>query len=226
MAKKVDLLRDTPLYSQAEASLYLNIPRSTLRYWAFGDKRDAHKALPVVMVPSHSNQLSFFNLVELHVLNSIRKDFNIVLPDVRRALKYIERELGISRPLLNQEFETDGVSLFVKKYGELINVTYDGQYVMEDILKDSLTRIKRDAKKIPIKLFPYTRSDQENSPRVICMTPSLFSGRPVIDGTGISTAVIADRYKAGDSVRAIAKDFKQETNVIEEAIRCELQKAA
>lgn len=223
----IDLLRDSALYTQTEASRFLGIPRNTLRYWAYGYKRDSRKKIPpIIKAPSGSNQLSFFNLVELHVIDSIREEHKVELPKIRKALKFLENNLKSSRPLLDEDFETDGVDLFVENYGNLINVSSQGQQAMRTILQNSLKRIKRDAKNIPVKLYPYTHSKPEDSPEVISMSPSIFSGRPVIDGTRISTHVIAERYRAGDSISTLKKDFQLSKLQVEEAIRCELKKAA
>jgi uncharacterized protein (DUF433 family) len=44
----------------------------------------------------------------------------------------------------------------------------------------------------------------------------------VLAGTGIPTAIIAERYKAGEEIGALADDYGRPTLEIEEAIRCEL----
>jgi uncharacterized protein (DUF433 family) len=221
-----DNLRNSPLYSQTEAALYLGIPLSTLRYWAIGEARKTRSVQPIIQTPRSSSRLSFLNLIELHLLNSLRREYNIDLSKIRKSLNYVTKELSINRPLLHGKFETDGVDLFVDHYGALINVTSAGQQAMRDILTSSLKRIERDSHRIPVKLFPYTHSKLEDSPAIISMSPALFSGRPVIDGTGISTAVIADRLKAGDSPEVLAADYNQTVKTIMEAIRCELQPAA
>ena len=59
-------------------------------------------------------------------------------------------------------------------------------------------------------------------PRVVVMNPAIFvRPRPVIAGTGIPVSSIYERYKAGDSVADLVRDFRLETSAIEEAIRCE-----
>ena len=50
-------------------------------------------------------------------------------------------------------------------------------------------------------------------------------GRPVLKLSAVPTAVIADRYKAGESIAALADDYGEEPLNIEEAVRCELQPA-
>ncbi len=47
-------------------------------------------------------------------------------------------------------------------------------------------------------------------------------GRPVLAGRGIPTIVIAQRYKAGESIDSLVEDYGCERAEIEEAIRCEL----
>jgi len=97
---------------------------------------------------------------------------------------------------------------------------------MKEIISVYLRRIERDAKGLPIKLYPFTRDTQsdvapQSDPRVVVMNPAVSFGRPVIAGTGIPVSSIYERYKAGDSVADLAQDFRVEIGAIEEAIRCE-----
>jgi uncharacterized protein (DUF433 family) len=47
-----------------------------------------------------------------------------------------------------------------------------------------------------------------------------------MDGTSIPTSIIAERYKAGDSLQDLAEDYDCDLSQIEEAIRCEIPLAA
>ena len=58
------------------------------------------------------------------------------------------------------------------------------------------------------------------------MDPYLSFGRPVIEGMGIATAIIAERYKAGESIEELARDYECPLLAIQEAIRCELDTQA
>jgi uncharacterized protein (DUF433 family) len=138
----------------------------------------------------------------------------------------VEREFHVERPLIVQSFQTDGLDLFVERYGELINTSREGQRAMKEILGIYLKRIEWGAKGLPIKPYPFTRDTQAEAaaaaaPRVVVMNPAVSFGRPVIAGTGIPVSSIYERYKAGDSVAALAGDFGLEISDIEEAIRCE-----
>ena len=171
-------------------------------------------------------ELTLFNLVEAHVLAAIRRRHGIKLPKVRTALDYVKRQFKVERPLIDQTFQTDGLDLFVERYGDLINASREGQQAMKEIISVYLKRIERDAKGFPIKLYPFTRDTEsgaqhKSDPRVVVINPSVSFGRPVVAGTGIPVSSIYERYKAGDSVANLAQDFNLETGAIEEAIRCE-----
>lgn len=167
--------------------------------------------------------LSFINLVEAHVLDAIRREHQIPLDRVRIAIGYLKQHFGSKHPLAEQSFETDGVDLFVQKYSQLIAVTKAGQLAMRDLLQAHLRRIERDPRGVPIRLYPFTRKRDWEEPRAVVIDPLVSFGRPVLAGTGIATATVAERYKAGESVDQLATDYGRPALEIEEAIRCELE---
>jgi uncharacterized protein (DUF433 family) len=118
---------------------------------------------------------------------------------------------------------TDGVDLFVRELERLVNVSQEGQLEIEPVIRRFLKRIERDPSGAPIKLYPFTRkshSTDEAAP--VEIDPRVAFGRPVLLGRGVPTAVLADRFKAGDSLADLAEDDDTSTQNIEEAIRCEL----
>lgn len=220
----MDVIRTTAAYSMGEAAHYLNLPPTTLRAWCLGQR--GFRA--VIRLDGKSPwALSFLNLVEAHVLAAIRREHKVPLPAVRKALKYVQDHLDLHRPLVQAAFETDGVSLFVERLGQLINASKEGQTAMREILQAHLRRIERDGKGLPIKLFLFTRRDgTAQAPSPIVVDPRISFGRPVLVGRSVPTAVLADRFKAGDSLRELAEDYEAPSEAIEEAIRCELDRQA
>ncbi len=224
-------LRLSPAYSVAEAAHYLRMPEETLRSWVAGRlypvAGQSKRSRPLIHLDDPKSQyLSFVNLVEAHVLAAIRRRHGVMLPKVRSALDYLQRQFRIERPLIDQTFQTDGLDLFVERYGELINASREGQRTMKEIIGVYLKRIVRDAKGLPVRLYPFTRETQAeaaaaSNPRVVVMNPSVSFGRPVIAGTGIPVLSVYERHKAGDSVADLARDCHLEISAIEEAIRCE-----
>ena len=212
-------------YTPLEASHYLKVPYSTLRTWIFGQSiggEKARKMKPVVKVADpYDRLLSFHNLVEIHVLAAIRREHNIPLPKIRGALRFVEKKLETDRPLLNQSFLTDGLDLFIEKSGILLNVSQEGQTTLKNILENFLSRIERNPKGIPIKLYPFSRHAGESDDRKIVIDPTVSFGKPVIAGTAVSTSSIFERFLAGEPMAELAEDFGVEPSLIEEAIRCE-----
>jgi len=84
-----------------------------------------------------------------------------------------------------------------------------------------LERIEPDDKGLAIKLFPFTRNEERDNPRIIVIDPRIAFGRMVIANTGIPTDIIAERFLAGDSQTQLAHDYECDIEQIEEAIRCE-----
>ena len=225
----INVLRSTPAYTFVEAAHYLNVPLSTLYAWCKGQTNNVdgkRRFRPVISLDGSSSAgLSFLNLVEAHVLAAIRRDHRIPLQKVRKALEYVQRQLGVQRPLTNARFETDGVDLLVRELERLINVSREGQLEIEPLIRTFLKRIKRDPAGVPIKLYPFTRkSVSAEEPAPVEIDPRIAFGRPVLAGKGVPTAVLADRFKAGDSLADMAQDYDTSTQVIEEAIRCELSR--
>jgi uncharacterized protein (DUF433 family) len=227
----IDDIRLLPAYSVPEAAHYLRMPEETLRSWVAGRlypvAGQSKRSRPLIHLDDRQKQsLSFINLVEAHVLAAIRRRHGVKLPKVRNALDYVRRQFRIDRPLIDQAFQTDGLDLFVERYGGLINASREGQHAMKEIIGVYLKRIDRDAKGFPIKLYPFTRETEAEAapasdPRVVVMNPAVSFGRPIIAGTGIPVSSIYERYRAGDSVADLAGDFRLEISAIEEAIRCE-----
>jgi uncharacterized protein (DUF433 family) len=220
-----------PAYTVAEAAHYVRMPEVTLRSWVSGRlypvSGQRRRSLPVIHLDDPGRRyLSFINLVEAHILGAIRRRLGVKLPKVRRALDYVRREFQVARPLIDEAFQTDGLDLFVERYGRMINASRAGQQAMKEILGVYLRRIERDPRGLPIKLYPFTRETEssavpDSDPRLVVMSPTVSFGRPVVAGTGIPVSAIYERYKAGDSIAGLARDFRLETSAVEEAIRCE-----
>lgn len=224
--KKTDP-RDVACYTVAEAAHYLRVSRSTLRSWVLGQDYvsggEHRRYRPLIRVAGREPAtLSFFNLVEAHVLKAIRRDHHVPMQKVRRSLDWVGKEFNSKRPLLDHQFASDGVDLFLEYYGSLVDLSTAPQLAMRDVLRLYLTRIERDAHGVPVKLFPFTRRSEFDDPAEVEVDARVSFGRPVIRGTGIPIDVVADRYKAGDSVADLALDYACAESAIEEAVRCEL----
>lgn len=225
---------DIPAYPASEAARILNLSVNTVRAWCFGQNyRSAAGAIkrfhPVVQpVDMRGRLLSFANLCELHVLSAIRRHHKIALPKIRESVEYLRTQLAVDRPLIDRQFLTNGVDLFVEHASELLNVSQQGQEALRGDFELALARIERDRQGTPIRLFPFSRSSMsdKDQPKTVVIDPRLSFGRPVLSSVAVRTDVIVGRFRAGDSMIEMAKDYGVDEKEIEEALRFEQRRTA
>jgi uncharacterized protein (DUF433 family) len=222
--------RDIPAYRFAEAAKYLNIALPTLRSWIKGrfyEVKGGRKFFkPVFYLPDPKQPLlSYINLVEAFVLSSLRRKHMIDLGKIRTAIRALEKEFNSKHPLAEYEFETYGKDVFVEKYGQLIDIGKGGQLAMRQLLQEYLTRVEHDPSGKAAKLYPFVRLNGTDQPKTVVINPYVSFGKPVIAGTGLPTHVVAERYKAGDSIPDLTRDYGRKEEEINDAIRYELRVA-
>ena len=225
--------RDLPIYTVPDAAHYLRIPTSTLKAWVAGrtysTKSIVHHAEPIIRTPKSGYQrlLSFFNVVEAHILNGLRRVHKVPMENVRRAIAQAEKDLGSKHPLIDARFQTDGIHLFVEHYGNLMD--QNGQIAIRQAMETHLKRIvwEHDMRGLAVGLYPFIlEPHQPDERKAILIDPRRAFGRPVLAGTGIQTAIIASRHRAGESIQELAKDYNLPPEKVEDAIRCELRGVA
>jgi len=215
-------LRNQPAYGLAEAARYLKLPDATLRSWVVGRAYPKGNAVatfhPLIkLARKKPPSLSFYNLVEAHVLRSLRTEHGIAIKEVRKAIKFAERSLKIERLLLNKALCTHAGEVFLDEYGKLISLTASGQLAMRRLLEEHLKRVEWDNWQFPVRLYPYV-SAHSTTARPIAIDPGIAFGRPVVLRAGISTAAIAGRIDAGETVADLAEDYDLKPEEIEEAV--------
>jgi uncharacterized protein (DUF433 family) len=225
--------KDIPIYTSIQAARYLGVPYATVCSWIYGRHYETEsgrkKSEPIIKLPNPKfSELSFTNLIEIHVLRSIRTSHRVSLDKIRRAVRYLEQKHGKENPLARIDLHTDGLDLFVDILGEILNISQraddERQMLLRAVIEEHLKRIERDENHVAKRLYPYTRKSVEG-PKTVLIDPRISFGRPVIAGTGIPTAIVADRLKAGDSVEDLARDYQCDREKIEEALRFEMNAA-
>jgi len=222
--KKRRDIRDLPSYAIPEAAHYLGVSESTLRSWLYGRPYPTRSGLVKrttrIILPADARNgiLSFYNLVEAHVLLFQRQVYGIQLPAVRSAVEHVRARLGLERPLIHQEFYTDGRDLFINDLQKkvIINASKRGQLGIWQILNLYVQRIDWDEEGLAAKLFP-VRASQKNGPRIV-IDPKIAFGRPVLKGTGITASVLWHRKRLGEEIDDISKDYGLDRSAVEEAI--------
>jgi uncharacterized protein (DUF433 family) len=214
---------DEPFYTAADVARAVRVPCQTLRYWAFG-----RKSMPALFDVPDPRALSFANLLEAHVLNAMRTNYELNLRQVRSALETLAGKFSDRRkrhPLLTEEFRTNGIHLFINEGA--INVSVGGQSTLQPLLDTYLERIEWSSAGFerlhPSKFYPFVWEARADEPKIISMTPVIAAGHTVIDGTGISTAVLASRFLARELPAHLALEYGLSERQVFEAIRWEGQ---
>jgi len=214
--------RERPVYHLAEAARFLKLPVTTLRPWVAGRgyptasrRRDFKPLLrPALAEPV---TLSFWNLVEAHVIRSLRQEHSVAIGELRSAIEYAESALNINRLLLSKELRADAGEIFLERYGELIKLSASGQLAMRALFKAHLDRVEWDEWKFPIRLYPFVSSTIVGMEKPIAIDPSIAFGRPMVTSKSISTAAIAARIDAGETAEELEIDYDISADEINQA---------
>jgi len=166
-------------------------------------------------------KLSFANLIEAHVLLALRRQYGIRMKEIRTALEYARDKWKIERILLSPELRVMQRNLFLERLHELTNIGRGGQAAMPEILGAYLERIDWDPKGAPVRIFPLTRAEAVDAPKILSIDPKIAFGRPVVERKAIKTSTLAERFRAGESIADLVGDYDLEVFEVEEALRYE-----
>ncbi len=148
MAKKKYDVLEAPNYSPMEAVRYFHIPLSTLTYWT-------EEPNQLVILPSRRpTLLSFKNLVELYVLEGLRKIHGVHTSRIRTAVNFLLETERSRHPLADFDIRTEGKNVLFYKKGKPLNASLWGQYEIEEIIGGYLHRVERDPPWRGIKNIP------------------------------------------------------------------------
>lgn len=236
-----DVRFSVPLYTVAQAARYVRVPRSTYRDWAkgyrrvFDDGRREVAGAPVITtLPARRGYpvIPFVGLAESMVLAGFRKA-GVSLQHIRQAIPVLEREVGVAHALASKRLYTDG-AVILYDYAvteatdpevaeELSGLTrvVDGQRVFAEVVRDHLRRLTyaEDGWADQVVL-PYTDRD------LLRIRPDQAGGQPIfVQGRAPLEAVVS-RWRAGDRLAEIARDFGVPVDDVEDAMRLTLGVAA
>lgn len=200
-----------PAYEVTEAARYLRVPYFLLYSWL---RPINDLGRPLIVRPNGDRKLSFLNLVEGHVLKALREEHNVPPAEIGYAIQYAESQLGVANLLTSSDLLAGAKQLFIRKFGQIINLGRGGQLAIEKMLDQYLARIEYQGQ-VPVSFFPFV---QHTEHRLIQITPDLSFGKPVLASAGVTTYMIAERFDLGEEKSEIAKDYGVTEEEVEEAI--------
>jgi uncharacterized protein (DUF433 family) len=233
MATADDLRFDVPLYTLEEAASFLGVPRSTFLTWAHGYVRRSVgqrevRAAPLITAlptPAPLPKIPFVGLAEGMVAAAFRKA-GVSMQHIRRSLQVLQQELGVEHALASGRLYTDGSSIlydYASKHGdeEILTVVLTGQRVFSDVIRDYLQRITYAKDNWAERMvLPITRR------HVVQVDPRRAFGQPVFVRGGARMEDVLDRFRAGEPLASVARDFDLDHQDLEDVIRAALPPAA
>ena len=221
--RRDDIRFSTPLYTVAEAARFLDVPDSTLGSWVRGGA-----GRPIVTslgAPRGHADIPFVGLVEAMVAVAFRRA-GVSMQHIRKALALLQREVGVEHALASKRLYTDGASIlydYAKRGRDtgFLTVVLTGQGVFTPVIRDYLKRITYGADSWAARLvLPITAEP------LLEVDPRRAFGQPLFIRGGARMEDVIDRFRAGESLVDVAKDFDLRVEDVEAVIRASLAPAA
>lgn len=199
---------DREVYSEADASEILRVPKATLHWWLEGGKQRGRVYPPVIRPePTGARSLTWAEFVEAAWLRQYRRNLGVQLHEIRRFIERLREIEGVPYPLAHfRPWVGEGRRLLLELQqdsdlpGELWLVApTNDQIVLTEPAASFLSRVEWDAELV-VSWRPH---DDERSP-VRCLPTQRF-GRPSIGG--VSTAAIVEHLDGGEADEDVAAQF-------------------
>jgi uncharacterized protein (DUF433 family) len=227
-----DIRTEVPLYTLAEASRLLDVSPSTFATWARGYERFPHAGKPVhgepIVTAFSARRLHpsvpFVGLVEGQVLAALRRA-GVSLQHIRRAVDVLHDEFGIAHALATKRLYTDGARVlydYAEREGDdEFAVVVTQQRVFAPVVEEYLARITYGPDGLAVRVIPpMTRR------RVVEVDPTRSFGQPIFVRGGVRVEDVLDRWKAGETLIAVADDFGVPVEDVEDVLRASVPAAA
>lgn len=227
-ARDHDIRFEAPLYTVAEAARFLGVPTSTFTTWAKGYVRRPAGRQPVhgkpiiasADAPRNLPMIPFIGLAEGMVLAAFRRG-GVSLQHIRKAVSVLESEIGIEHALASRRLYTDGAVILFDYAGthqdeELAGLTevVTRQRVFAPIVREYLERIGYAEDGWAEQLVSPTTGDP-----VIAVDPRRAFGQPIFIRGAAPVESIVSRWKAGEPLARVARDFGVPPADVEEYLR-------
>lgn len=224
MTEPTDLLA-RPVYGVAQVDWLLGLTAGTARRWIDGYSRGTKTFPPVVREdPTGEELVTWGEFAEVRLLSEYRRA-GVPMVHMRPAVEMLRDELEVPYPLAHAStwLEAEGNEL-VRRVQDEVGLAAGLRFVVVRSGQISLN--------LPVKRFVSSvdwgedgdfahriRPFPEKTPDV-WFDPLRRSGDPTVRAT--PTAVIAEQFRAGDSMAMLARIYELPEDWIEQAVRFEL----
>lgn len=206
-----------PAYRYSEAAQFAQTTPQSVSRWFRGYRAIGHQMTPVFPLPA-PDLLSYLQLIETSLVATFRR-LGVKLEELRRAHAYMRTQFGVEYPFARIELMTDGKDIFthgdfVSNPDALVVLNREGQLAWVAVLGDRFAQFDyEDA--VAMRWHPRGREHP------IVIDPRISFGAPTVEGTGVPTYIVSERYIAGEDMRIIEEDFHLSPRQVREALEFE-----
>jgi uncharacterized protein (DUF433 family) len=211
------------VYSAVDAARMIGMTAVTLRRWLQGydhhEKFERPLWLPQYEVSDDGLYLGFRDLIEARVVYALRRR-GFGLPTIRTCIDRARALVGDDRPFSTRLFKTDGKSIFVQIAGnlgepDLVDLKRR-QGVFHRVVEPSLEDLE------------FGESGAErwwllHGKKTVVADPAIAFGAPIVAGTAMTTARVAQAVKAEGSVDRVSRVYEIGPRQIRDALAYENQ---
>lgn len=184
----------TGVYSLVEAAYLLGMDEDTVLRWS-----SPHGGKEALVAPSHGWAFSFHDLVSVAVIAVLRQR-KVSPSGVRTTIAYLQEKFDTPRPFAHRdvvrELHTAGSSVL---WTPNVDVSKGGQLTFIETVTNYLKPIEYGSNRLARLWRPE---------RQIVLDPEIQVGRPCIEGTRVTTEVVASRFLQGESRGDISDDLQ------------------
>ena len=219
----LDRFRTGKAYTIGQAANLAGVSQGTVRNWLWGATTAyGYEMAPVFgskAKPVEVAQVSFLELSELIVAARFRKH-HIKLQRIRAAHNYARDEWHLEYPFAHLNLTSVGGHI-LRRFEEdnphrgasFVVLSSPEQYVLPGLVQDELNRFDYGDDQFAERWHPYGREIP------VVVDPRFAGGRPAIKGRGISVEILHRRWRAGESFRSIAHDFRLSQKDVEAVLQ-------
>ena len=193
------------IYNLSEAARLTSLKPQRVREWFHG--RSKTQVLKPVFRSDYQSvggdrAISFYDLIELFVAGQLR-DRGVSLQSLRKVHKRLQTDLKTRHPFCRQEILTKHGQVFTLGLDELgqneMIEALTRQRVFPDILLPFLKRI--DYNEATAMAQRWCIAD------LVVIDPAICLGKPIVEGVGIATAILAASYEANENNAELVADL-------------------
>jgi uncharacterized protein (DUF433 family) len=224
-----------PLYTVAEAARFLGVAPSTFGTWAKGYTRrpsgrsevSSDAIVTALPAPAGHAVVPFVGLAEGMVVAAFR-EAGVSMQHIRSAVAILGEQIGVDHALASKRLYTDGAKVlfdYADRRGdaELAGLTevVSRQRVFPEVVLEYLRRIDYAADGWATRL-----ASPATSGRLVVVDPQRSFGQPIFVNGAVRVEDVLDRWKAGETIAAVAADFGVPAADVEDYLRVALPLAA